>query len=127
MVRIASISNVSIRKVRMHPDEDFDDRDRLLDTSGGDVPEEFDENGDPVRYKHEVQLKKMAGSGASNPASFRGVNEQDPPPMLFDISKLKLEKFHKVIHHLVFNCKDRQPVYVQPASADLSVCGAAAQ
>jgi len=36
---------------------------------------------------------------------------------MYDISKLKLEKFHKVLHYIVNNIKGKQPNYVQPASS----------
>ena len=91
LIRIASICNVTKTKKRMDPSEVFDDQDRLLETTGGDAPEEWDEHGNPVKYKTIITLKKKVVKPTAQAAQ-----NKDPqvPTKLYDISKLKLERFH---------------------------------
>ena len=34
---------------------------------------------------------------------------------MYEIGKLKLEKFHKVLHYIVNHTKDKRPRYTQPS------------
>ena len=43
IVRVASLCFVSSQQVRIHPNEMLDKQDRLLDTTGGEAPNEWDE------------------------------------------------------------------------------------
>ena len=51
LVRVASLCTVTSERVQMEPGEVADDNDRLLDTSGGEAPAEWDEYGNPIKYK----------------------------------------------------------------------------
>ncbi len=42
----------------MSPSEQEADEDKLLETSGGEAPTEWDEDGNPIRYKTEIALYK---------------------------------------------------------------------
>ena len=109
IVRVASLCFVSVEKVRMDPHEVVDEQERLLDSSGGEAPEEWDEYGNPIKYKTVITLKKLA----SNPieALEPGRVSKEQPPKMYDISKLKLEKFHKVLHYVVIHTKGKKPRY----------------
>ena len=101
------------------------EQDRLLDTSGGEAPAEWDELGRPIKYKTIVTLKKREqvnknNSSYSNPNPKARAKDDSGPPKLFDISKLKLERFHQVLHYIVASVKDQEPSYKQPeVNADI--------
>ena len=74
------------------------------------MPEEFDEDGNAIRYRNDITLKKMPKPREHpNPDP---VPADAPPKKLFDIGKLKLEKFHKVLHFIMYHCKGKKPNYV---------------
>ena len=128
-MRIASIVVVTANKRRLDPNENEDIQARLLDTAGNDAPEEWDEFGNAIRYKTVVQLKRKdppkpapASTQPSPRAAGRGARgaqkkQEKPveePPKLYDISKLRLEKFHHVLHYCYTHCKDKVVSYQQP-------------
>ena len=69
---------------------------------------EFDEEGNEVKYKSVVTLRKKA---FSNPV--RASASSSAAPKLYDIGQLQLEKYHKVLHDLALKCKEREPIYRQ--------------
>jgi len=97
----------------------------LLDDSGGEAPTEWDLEGNAIRYKTVVTLKKkevkpeadtakqLTGRGGAAAAAKKN-QIPPPPPKLYDISKLRLEKFHHVLHYLYTRCKDKVITYTQP-------------
>ena len=131
LIRIASIVVVTANKRRLEPDENEDIQARLLDNPGSDAPEEWDEYGNAIRYKtvimlkrKEVKLPTSTGasprpvSGARGASAIRGgrgakgkKEEAPAEPKLYDISKLKLEKFHHVLHYCYTHCKDKVVSY----------------
>ena len=43
----------------MSPHEVLDEQDRLLESSGGEAPAEWDQYGNPIKYKTVLTLKKL--------------------------------------------------------------------
>ena len=58
-----------------------------------------------------ITLKKLP---SKNPveAIQPGRVPKDLSQKMYDVSKLKLEKFHKVLHYIVSHVKGKQPKYV---------------
>ena len=67
IVRIASICTVITSKQRIDPSELLNDQDRLLSNSGGEAPAEWDELGNPIKYRTIVSLKKRNASSKPVP------------------------------------------------------------
>ena len=105
MVRVASLCFVSSQKIRIAPHEIVDEQDRLLDTTGGEAPAEWDEHGNPIKYKTVITLKKLPTQPIE--LTVQGRISKEQPPKMYEISKLKLEKFHKVLHYIVNHTKDK--------------------
>ena len=97
----------------MRPNEILNEQDRLLETSGGEAPAEWDEYGNPIKYKTIITLKKLPKTAIESIEANKATAPHQPAK-LYDISKLKLEKFHKVLHFVVNHTKGKQPRYVQP-------------
>ena len=76
---------------------------------------EFDENGNEVKYRSVVTLRKKT---FSNPV--RANASDSAAPKLYDIGQLQLEKYHKVLHDLALKCKEREPIYTQQTNEDLN-------
>ena len=116
IVRVASLVSVQSQRIRMGPEEVMAEHDRLFDASGGEAPAEWDEHGNPIRYRTVVKLaKKPAPAQAALPDS------TGAPPRLYDISKLKLENFHKVLHFVVSETRGKAPVYKQPNTTEFGM------
>ena len=114
IVRLATLCFVSSEKVRMRPNEILNEQDRLLETSGGEAPAEWDEFGNPIKFKTVITLKKLSKT-AIEAIEATKASAPHQPYKLYEISKLKLEKFHKVLHYIVSRTKGKQPRYVQPS------------
>lgn len=58
-----------------------------------------------------ITLKKLA---SKNPIETieAGRVPKDLSQKMYDVGKLKLEKFHKVLHYIVNHVKGKQPKYV---------------
>ena len=84
----------------------------MLDSSGGEAPVEWDEYGNPVKYKTVVALRKKEPNLAQD--GEQTGRSKTTAPKLYDISKLRLEKFHQVLHYLYMHCKDKVITYTQP-------------
>ena len=93
IVRIASICNVQTRKAKMDVQEMLEENQRLMDGQGLEEPDEWDEHGNPVKFKTIVNLKKKSNSQTQNAYRAMILNPPKeavaPPPKLYDISLLK--------------------------------------
>lgn len=125
IVRVASLLTHTTQKVRMDADEILTEMDTMLETSGAEVSNEWDENGDPIRYKIVVILKQKPASEAPSSREMKGrigaTNTEAPPTKLYDISKLRLEHFHKVLHYIGANLHEREPSYIQPEEKSIEL------
>ena len=92
----------------MDPHEVLDEMDRMLDTSGGEAPTEWDQYGNPIKYKTVIILKKLPVE--KEPITSAG---KVPKRRLYDVSSLRLENFHKVLHFISSNLKSVEPVFKQ--------------
>lgn len=111
IVRLATLCFVNSERIRMRPNDIVNEQDRLLETSGGEAPAEWDEFGNPIKYKTVVTLKKLPKTAIEAIEANRA-SAPNQPAKLYDISKLKLEKFHKVLHYIVNHTNGKQPRYV---------------
>ena len=81
----------------------MDDQERLIGSSGGDAPDEWDEKGNAIRYKTVVTLKKKEGEEKNTNGAAKA--------KIYDIARLKLEKFHMVLHFLYSTIKHKVVTY----------------
>ena len=81
-----------------------------MDNSGGEAPAEWDEYGNAVKYKTVITLKRKDPNQAAESSDHTG-RSKSTAPKLYDISKLRLEKFHHVLHYLYMHCKDKVVTY----------------
>lgn len=58
LVRVASILTHQTHKVKMEPNEILSEMDQMLETTGGEVTQEWDKFGNPIRYKSVISLRK---------------------------------------------------------------------
>ena len=95
MVRVASLLTHSTQRMRMDADEILTEMDTMLETTGAEVTQEWDENGDPIRYKTIVILKKKSAtqptqqtptSGSESRGKIRTKIPAEAPQKLYDIS-----------------------------------------
>ena len=91
----------------MDAQEILEENQRLMDEQGLEEPDEWDEHGNPVKFKTIVNLKKKSNAHTQNAYRAMILNPPKeavaPPPKLYDISQLKLEKFQKVLHYITNN------------------------
>ena len=83
---------------------------RMLDLSGGEAPEKWDQFGNPIKYRQVIVLKKRDDVGEKRLNSKAGNSKQTSA---YDIGSLRLEHFHKVLHFIVANLKNSEPLFRQ--------------
>ena len=95
-------------------------RGELYDNNGGDVPE-YDENGNPIvkTTKVNVLRRKKLDKKAKVANMLQNAGAKPQPFKMYDVSKLKLETFRKVLEYITENLQQgRKKPPVVPANYD---------